>query len=62
MSSDIPSVNIEILRNRLNQLNVHKSVGSGRINLRVLKESVDVKPGIPPRDLEILGRCPLTGS
>lgn len=62
VSSDIPSVNIEIVRNKLDQLNVHKSMGSGRINLRVLKESVDVKPGTSLKDFRILERSPLTGS
>lgn len=39
-------MNIEIVGNELDQLNVHKSVRSGRINLRVLKGSVDVKPSL----------------
>lgn len=52
-------MNIEIVRNKLDQLNVHKSLGSGRMNLRVLKESVDVKPGTSLKDLGILWRSPL---
>lgn len=62
VNSDIPFVNIEIVRSKLDQLNVCKTMGSGRIHLGVLKESVDIKPGTSIKDLGILGRSPLTAS
>lgn len=43
--SGFPFVDTGILRDRLYQLNDHKSVGSDRIHPRVLKELVDLTAG-----------------
>lgn len=45
VNSDFPSVDIEIVRDKLYQLNVYKSMGHGGIYPSILKELADIMPG-----------------
>ena len=63
-TSDFPFVDTEVVRNQLYQLNIHKSMGPGGINPRVLKELAGVMAGpllIIYQGLGSLGKSLLTG-